>query len=128
MFAYRILTNAVIARADKEGVAVFKVKPNYTSIAGKLKYMAQKGISVHVAAAFVIARRGMGFKERVSPVLSVFLPEKIRRRHHWAHWSYFQKQVKGIKTHHLYRFSKELEGSASLKEALERLKSLPRAG
>ncbi|MCL6477063.1 MAG: IS200/IS605 family accessory protein TnpB-related protein [Peptococcaceae bacterium] len=128
LFAYRTLTNAIIARANKEGVAVFKVKPVYTSVAGKLKYMAQKGIPIHVAAALVIARRGMGFKERVPSVLSAALPEKIRRRHHWAHWSYFQKQVKGVKTHHLYRFGKELEGGAPFKEALERLKSLSSTG
>jgi IS605 OrfB family transposase len=128
LFAYRTLTNAIIARADREGVAVFKVKPAYTSVAGKLKYMAPRGIPIHVAAALVIARRGMGFKEKVPPVLSAALPEKIRRRHHWAHWAYLQKQVKGIKTHHLYRLGKELEGGAPFKEALERLKSLPRAG
>jgi len=128
LFAYRTLTNAIIARADREGVAVFKVKPAYTSIMGKLKYMAQRGIPIHVAAALVIARRGMGFKERVPSVLSASLPEKIKRRHHWAHWSYFQRQVKGVKTHHLYRFGKELEGGAPFKEALERLKSLSSTG
>jgi len=128
LFAYRTLTNAIIARADREGVAVFKVKPAYTSVVGKLKYMAQRGIPIHVAAALVIARRGMGFKEKVPPALSAALPEKIRRRHHWAHWAYLQKQVKGIKTHHLYRLGKELEGGAPFKEALKRLKSLPRAG
>ena len=47
--------------------------------------MAKKGISIHIAAALVIARRGMKYKEIVPPVLSVFLPEKIRRRHHWSH-------------------------------------------
>lgn len=128
LFAYRTLTTAIIARADKKGVAVFKVKPAYTSVAGKLKYMAQRGISIHVAAALVIARRGMGFREKVPPVLSVALPEKIRRRHHWAHWAYLQRQVKGVKTHLLYQLGKELKGGASFKEALERLKSLPGAG
>lgn len=128
LFAYRTLTNAILARADKEGVAVFKVKPAYTSVAGKLKYMAQKGIPIHIAAALVIARRGMGFKEKVPSVLSAALPEKIRCRHHWAHWAYLQKQVKGIKTHHLYRIGKDLEGGAPFKDALERLKSLSLTG
>ncbi|MCL6557756.1 MAG: IS200/IS605 family accessory protein TnpB-related protein [Firmicutes bacterium] len=128
LFAYRALTNAILARADKEGVAVFKVKPAYTSVAGKVKYMARKGIPIHVAAALVIARRGMGFKEKVPPVLSAALPEKIRRRHHWAHWAYLQRQVKGIRVHHLYRLGKELEGGVSFGEALERLKSLSSTG
>lgn len=128
LFAYRTLTNAVIARAGREGVAVFKVRPAYTSVAGKFKYMTQKGIPVHTAAALVTARRGMGFKEKVPPVLSAALPEKIRRRHHWAHWAYLQKQVKGINTHLLYRLGRELEGGAPLKEALERLKAPLRAG
>jgi len=131
LFAYRILTNAIYARADKEGVAVFKVKPNFTSIMGKLKYMAQKGISIHTAAALVIARRGMRFKEIVPPVLSVFLPEKIRRRHHWSQWNYLQRQVKGVKVHYLYQLSKKFKGSedtVGLKKVLESSKILPQAG
>ncbi|OPX90839.1 MAG: hypothetical protein A4E53_00819 [Pelotomaculum sp. PtaB.Bin104] len=128
LFAYRTLITTMIARADREGVAVFKVKPAYTSVAGKLKYMAQKGIPIHVVAALVIARRGMGFKERVPSVLSATLPEKIRRRHHWAHWSYFQRQEKGVKIHHLYRLGKELEGGTPFKEALKRLKTLSSTG
>lgn len=128
LFAYRRLTGAITARADREGLAVLKTKPNYTSVMGKLKYMSQKGIPVHVSAALVIARRSMGFKEKVPPVLSASLPEKIRCRHHWAHWAWLQKQIKGIKTHYLYRLGKELKGSASLKKALESLKSPPCAG
>jgi hypothetical protein len=122
------LTNAILARADKEGAAAFKVKPAYTSVMGKFKYMAQRGIPIHIAAALVIARRGMGFREKVPPVLSAALPEKIKHRHHWAHWAYLQKQVKRIKTHLLYRLGKELEAGVPFREALERLKFLPRAG
>ena len=131
LFAYRILTNAIYARANKEGVAVFKIKPAYTSIIGKLKYMAQKGISIHTAAALVIARRGMRYKEKVPPVLSVFLPEKIRHRHHWSHWNYLQGQVKNVKIHYLYQLSKEFKDSEfadSLKKVLENSKVLPHAG
>jgi len=123
LFTYRTLTDAILARADREGVAVFKVKPAYTSVAGKLKYMAHRGIPIHVAAALVIARRGLGFKEKVPPVLSATLPEKIKRRHHWA---YLQRQVKDV--HLLYQLGKELKGGAPFKEALESLKSLPCAG
>jgi len=131
LFAYRILTNAIYARANKEGVYVFKIKPAFTSIIGKLKYMAQKGISIHTAAAYTIARRGMRYKEKVPPVLSVFLPEKIRRRHHWAHWNYLQRQVKNIKIHYLYQLGKKIKSSESvnsLKVVLENSKVLLHVG
>ncbi len=48
-------------------IAVFLVNPAYTSQMGKFKYMKPKGLSVHLAAAYVIARRRMGFSEKVPP-------------------------------------------------------------
>ena len=57
-FNYRALLTAVERQAAREGVAIRKVKPAYTSIIGQLKYQPQYGIRVHQAAALVIGRRG----------------------------------------------------------------------
>ncbi len=57
-FNYRALLTAVERQAAREGVALRKVKPAYTSIIGRFKYQPQYGISVHHAAALVIGRRG----------------------------------------------------------------------
>ena len=97
MFAYNKMISAIKSRAEKMGVAVFDVNPAYTSQIGKMKYMKRFGISIHEAASFVIARRAMGFKEKLPPVLGALLPEKIIGAHHWVQWKYVSKMLKGIR-------------------------------
>ena len=70
-FVYRRLLESIERRAKKCGVALKTVHPAYTSIIGKYKYATAYGLSFHQAAAFVIARRGLGFHERI--------PKKIQR-------------------------------------------------
>ncbi|NSW82734.1 MAG: transposase [Syntrophothermus sp.] len=65
-FPYRKVTEAVIRRAFKEGIGVKPVWPAHTSTIGWWKYMQQYGITVHHAAALVIARRASGFKEYIT--------------------------------------------------------------
>ncbi len=48
---------------DKYGVVLKKVNPAYTSKIGKEKYAGPRKMTVHRAAALVIARRGQGFKD-----------------------------------------------------------------
>ncbi|GIO23290.1 IS200/IS605 family accessory protein TnpB-related protein [Oceanobacillus sp. J11TS1] len=102
MFAYRKMVQAIKARAEKIGVAVFEVNPAFTSQIGKMKYMKRFGISIHEAASFVIARRAMGFKEKLPPVLRALLPEKMIGAHHWAQWKYVSQHLKEIRIHAFY--------------------------
>ncbi|PAV29437.1 hypothetical protein CIL05_11255 [Virgibacillus profundi] len=102
MFAYKKMITAIKVRAEKMGVAVFDVNPAYTSQIGKIKYMKRLGISIHEAASFVIARRALGFKEKLPPVLRALLPEKIIGAHHWVQWRFVSKHLKGIRTHTFY--------------------------
>ncbi|MDA1662608.1 transposase, partial [Bacillus cereus group sp. TH153LC] len=48
-----------------------------TSVIGKLKYSKKFGISVHETAAFTIARRGLGFQERLPKEVVLLLKNKI---------------------------------------------------
>ena len=50
----------------EHGIAYRKVNPAYTSFIGKTKYSGIYKVTIHEAAAFVIARRGLGFDEKVS--------------------------------------------------------------
>lgn len=50
----------------KYGVRLMKVNPAYTSIIGKKKYSYNKKLTVHRAAAFVIARKGQGFCDKLT--------------------------------------------------------------
>jgi len=68
-FPYKKIVEAVIRKAFKEGIGVKQVWPAHTSTIGYWKYMARYGITVHHAAAYMIARRAIGFKERITKEL-----------------------------------------------------------
>lgn len=73
-FPYRTMIEAVMRRAFKEGIGVKPVWPAHTSTVGYYKYMRRYGIIIHHAAAYVIARRAIGFKERIT----IELKQKIQ--------------------------------------------------
>jgi IS605 OrfB family transposase len=95
-FSYNLFQAMVRSRAARFGVRVVDVNPAYTSHIGRAKYARPLGISVHRAAAAMVARRGMGLSEGLSasPELPlgngrhVALPRPVRigRRHVWVSW------------------------------------------
>ena len=103
LFAYKKMIDSIKCRAEKMGIVVYEVNPAYTSQIGKIKYMKRFGINIHQAASYVIARRAMGFKEKLPPVLYSLLPEKIVGLHHWAQWKYSSATLKSIRTCAFYR-------------------------
>ena len=68
-FPYEKMLTAIHSRAHKEGVAVTKVWPAHTSTIGYWKYQQKHGVTTHHAAAYVIARRALYIKERVTKEL-----------------------------------------------------------
>jgi len=68
-FPYEKITQAIVRKAYKEGVGVKTVWPAHTSTVGYWKYRQRYGITVHHAAALVIARRALGFKEQITKEL-----------------------------------------------------------
>lgn len=69
-FIYSQLLRAIERRAIKDGVEIKKINPAFTSIAGILKYQEMYSLNRHTAAALVIARRGIGIKEKVKVKLT----------------------------------------------------------
>jgi len=72
-FARRKLIEAIISRANKEGIEVRQVNAAYTSKIGLLKYSVIYNLNSHLSAAFVIARRGLGLKEKINKILKAFI-------------------------------------------------------
>ncbi|BCS80080.1 IS200/IS605 family accessory protein TnpB-related protein [Anaerocellum diazotrophicum] len=64
-FGYRLLLKKVKLLAKREGIEVIEVNPAYTSVIGILKYAPQFMVTKDIAAAYVIARRGLGLNERI---------------------------------------------------------------
>jgi len=78
-FVYRRLLEAIERQATKCGVTIKQVNPAYTSIIGKYKYATSLGLSFHQAAALVIARRGLGFRERISKKIQLLISVLISK-------------------------------------------------
>ncbi|MEQ2130027.1 IS200/IS605 family accessory protein TnpB-related protein [Caldanaerobacter subterraneus KAk] len=64
-FSYKSLLSKIKTLAKREGIEVIEVNPSYTSIIGMLKYAPQYMITKDIAAAYVIARRGLGLQEKI---------------------------------------------------------------
>jgi hypothetical protein len=56
-----------------------------------------------MAAAYVIARRAMGFKEKLPPMLYSLVPEQKQGLHHWAQWAYMMRTLSFVRTHAFYQ-------------------------
>ena len=60
-FAYKEITESLKSRCRKEKAAYKEINPAYTSRIARNKYMKSMGCSIHMAASYVIARRGCGY-------------------------------------------------------------------
>ena len=67
--------NLLERKCLKRGIAIRKVHPAYTSLIGKYKYSRSYNLSTHMLASYVIARRGMGFKENLPSVYERLLSQ-----------------------------------------------------
>ncbi|MFP3159528.1 MAG: IS200/IS605 family accessory protein TnpB-related protein, partial [Hydrogenobaculum sp.] len=73
---YKRLLNKIEITARRNGIEIRKVNPAYASVIGKLKYTPQFNIDKDIAAAFVIARRGLGYKEKLPKNYKELLNDK----------------------------------------------------
>jgi IS605 OrfB family transposase len=78
-FTYRRLHETMVREALRAGLQVKLVNPAYSSLMGQLKYAGRYGLSDHQAAAYVLARRGLGMKERLPKTLIKALPVLVEQ-------------------------------------------------
>jgi hypothetical protein len=62
-WAFSAFGQAIRAACFRAGVEVIEVNPAWTSVIGSVNDAARFGLSVHLAAAVAIARRGLSFSE-----------------------------------------------------------------
>ena len=103
-FSYGKIKAYFISRGYREGVEVKQVNPAFSSVVGRVKFMERYGLSVHQAAALVLARRSLGFSERiprrwVCPVgngvqVAFTVPVRKRVKHVWTYWGAVSGQLR----------------------------------
>lgn len=96
-FIWSRFLECIKRRALREGVPLVKVKPAFTSIIGILKYQNQYGLSHHQSAAYVIARRGLGYNKEKVPkqLVKKFISNKdgFAQLTNWKQWSSVKKAI-----------------------------------
>ena len=103
-FSYGKVKAYFVSRGHRQGVVIHQVNPAYSSVIGRVKFMERYGLSVHQAAALVLARRLLGCSERiprrrVAPVgngvhVAFTVPARKRVKHVWAYWGAISRQLK----------------------------------
>ncbi|MDE0672200.1 MAG: hypothetical protein OXH72_10705 [Caldilineaceae bacterium] len=102
-FSYGKVKACFLSRGYREGVEVRQVNPAFSSVIGRVKFMERYGLSVHQAAALVLARRWLGCSERiprrrVAPVgdgvqVAIAVPARKRVKHVWTYWGAVSGQL-----------------------------------
>ena len=103
-FSYGKIKAYFVSRGYRQGVEVNQVNPAYSSVVGRVKFMERYGLTVHQAAALVLARRLLGCSERiprrrVCPVgngvhIAFTVPVRKRVKHVWTYWGALAGQLR----------------------------------
>ena len=103
-FSYGKIKAYFLSRGYRQGVEVRQVNPAFSSVIGRVKFMEHYGLSVHQAAALVLARRLLGCSERiprrwVCPVgngvhVAFTVPARKRVKHVWTYWGAISGQLR----------------------------------
>ncbi len=103
-FSYGKIKAYFVSRGHREGVEIHQVNPAFSSVIGRVKFMERYGLSVHQAAALVLARRSLGCSERiprrrVAPVgngvhVAFTVPARRRVKHVWTYWGAIWGQLR----------------------------------
>lgn len=92
-FAYGAIQKAIRRRALRAGVELVDVNPAYSSLIGRTNLAKRYGLTVHVSAAVVIARRAARFSERINYIhghrgrRNTLPTQSESRRHVWRQWA-----------------------------------------
>jgi IS605 OrfB family transposase len=110
---YSAFAQALRAACFRAGVEVIEVNPAWTSVIGAVNYATKTGLSVHLAAAVAIARRGLSYRETAvgrsaktpngrGGHVTFALPDRNRAKHVWSHWAAISRaRQAAIKSHFL---------------------------
>ena len=103
-FSYGKIKAYLISRGHREGVEVNQVNPAFSSVIGRVKFMERYGLSVHQAAALVLARRLLGCSERIPRLwacpdgsgghVAFTVPVRKRAKHVWTYWGAVSGQLR----------------------------------
>lgn len=109
-FSYNLIKQTLKSRALRAGILIYAVNPAYSSLIGRFKFAIPLRLSIHQAAAYVIARRHYTFNENlpltlkteIKGVQNTFVrPEQDGTKHVWKLWAdIYRKYKKAVHVAH----------------------------
>lgn len=101
-FVYRKIITTIISICIKDEVSLAYVPAYYSSLIGRMKYQKSYGLSIHQSAALVLARRAMGYKEKIPKQLMLVLFAAEAKKGHqisdlFKHWKKVQTWISAVK-------------------------------
>ena len=103
-FAYGKIRTHFLSRGYREGVEVVEVNPAFSSLMGRVLFMERYGLSVHQAAALVLARRLLNCSEGIPDHglcpdgygghVAFRAPVRKRVKHVWTLWGMLWGKLK----------------------------------
>jgi len=95
-FVWKKLLTSLERKCIEKKISYKKVNPAFTSVIGNLKYRKMYNLSIHQSASYVIARRGLGFNEKLSlykyprkllkELVLDLAGDRAKRIHSWSLW------------------------------------------
>ena len=106
-FSYGKVKAYFLSRSYRQGVEIHQVNPAFSSVIGRVKFMERYAISVHQAAALVLARRLLGCSERIprrwvasignGVQVAFTVPARKRVKHVWTYWGMISGQLRPVR-------------------------------
>lgn len=78
-FTYSQLHEGITRKSLRNSIDIKVINPAYTSQIGEIKYCKMYGLSRHESSAYVIARRGLGYSEKIPGRILRDIPVLIER-------------------------------------------------
>ena len=113
MFAYSKMDVFIKGKALRNDIYVYEVDPAYTSMVGKVKYMRFANCPVHLVAAYVIGRRGMGYKDKLPKYVRSSMSTKQINLSRMRQYRSIYKKVSMVKPWKYYKKIDNLKQIAS---------------
>lgn len=124
-FVWKKLLDLLEQKCIENRVMYRKVNPAFSTTIGEYKYQKMYRLTIHQAAAYVIARRGLGFNEKLSlyrysskPVKELVLNhagDRTKRIHSWRLWRILRDNYQATLTASRSRMSGLEEPDGSLR-------------
>nr|WP_297887166.1 IS200/IS605 family accessory protein TnpB-related protein [Sulfurihydrogenibium sp.] len=132
-WSYKSLLNKIKVLGQRNGIQVIEINPAYTSVIGAYKYCPQHNIDKDIAGAYVIGRRGLGYKDKIPKNYIKLLNSKEYLQYSILKLEEKQEELKGYlqEERNIYKTKPIKQEIKSIDKDIKLLKNLnsnPKAG